>query len=930
MDYKDSINLPKTAFKMKASLPLKEPQRLESWDEMGLYEKIKSSRKDAERFILHDGPPYANGNIHIGHALNKILKDIIIKCKTMEGFGTFYVPGWDCHGLPIEINVEKKLGKKKLSMSKVEIRENCREYAKKFVDIQKEEFKRLGVLGEWDNPYLTTNPVYTATIVREFGKFADSGNLFKQKKPIQWCSSCRTALAEAEVEYMDHKSPSVYVKFEMVSDIGLKIPALQGKKVSMLIWTTTPWTLPANLAICLHSDFEYVAVKAGDDILILAEGLLTQTMLTCGIQGFEILESFKGSDLENMKCRHPLYDRESLVILGHHVTLEAGTGCVHTAPGHGLEDYIAGMKYGLDIYTPVDDFGKFTDDVEFFAGQFVFDANKDINEALLEKGALLKEEQIVHSYPHCWRCKKPVIFRATEQWFISMEKNDLQKKALEIVDEVEWIPHWGKERIQGMIGNRPDWCISRQRSWGVPIVAFYCRDCGEVLLSSEIINYVADLFEKESSDIWFSREALELLPEGTKCASCGKNDFEKETDILDVWFDSGVSHAAVLEKREGLISPCDLYLEGSDQHRGWFQSSLLTSVGTRSRAPFKSVLTHGFVVDGKGRKMAKSEGNVIAPEKIIKQYGAEIIRLWVASENYHDDMRISQDILQRMSEAYRKIRNTCRFVLGNISDFDPGKDMVPLEDLQEIDKWALHRLNILTEKVRGAYDKYEFHTVYHSITNFCITDMSAVYLDILKDRLYCSSPDESLRRTAQTSLYIILRDIVKLLAPVLSFTAEEVWSFVPGEKEESVHLALFPTINKEFENKEVAGRWDVVLKVRDSVLKILEEARVDKVIGNSLEASVKLEAPQKLYDFLSEYKERLADIFIVSHVELTLNETMADVSLEESADNISVSVLRADGEKCERCWKYFTVTQGSNQSVCGRCGEALESYDAAE
>ncbi len=930
MDYKDSINLPKTAFKMKASLPQKEPQRLTSWEEMGLYEKIKDSRKDSEKFILHDGPPYANGNIHIGHALNKILKDIIIKYKTMEGFGTLYVPGWDCHGLPIEINVEKQLGKKKLSLSKVEIRETCREYAKKFVGIQKEEFKRLGILGEWDEPYLTTNPVYTSTIVREFGKFADSGNLYKQKKPIQWCASCRTALAEAEVEYMDHKSPSVYVKFKMASDIGAKIPALQDKDVSMLIWTTTPWTLPANLAICLHPDFEYVAVKAGSDILILAEGLLSQTMQTCGIEGYEIIEKFQGSELENMKATHPLYDRESLIILGHHVTLEAGTGCVHTAPGHGHEDYVAGMQYGLDIYAPVNDYGKFTDEVEDFSGQFVFDANKGINEALQEKGALLKEEGIVHSYPHCWRCKRPIIFRATEQWFISMEKNDFQKKALETIEKVEWIPHWGKDRILGMVGNRPDWCISRQRSWGVPIVAFYCRDCGEALLSSEIINHVADLFEKESSDIWFSRDALELLPEGTKCSSCGKNDFEKETDILDVWFDSGVSHAAVLEKRDGLESPCDLYLEGSDQHRGWFQSSLLTSVGTRARAPFKSVLTHGFVVDGKGRKMAKSEGNVIAPEKIIKQYGAEIIRLWVASENYQDDMRISQDILQRLSEAYRKIRNTCRFILGNISDFDPGKDMTPLSDLQEIDRWALHRLNILTEKVRGSYDKYEFHTVYHSITNFCITDMSAVYLDILKDRLYCSAPAEPLRRTAQTTLYIILRDMVKLLAPVLSFTAEEVWSFIPGEKEESVHLSILPAVNKEFENEEVAQRWDVVLKVRDAVLKNLEEARVSKVIGNSLEASVALEASQKLYDLMQQYKEDLADIFIVSHAVLVLKEGAADMSIEDGAENIAVSVARAEGKKCERCWKYFTEAQESNQAVCSRCGEALKSYHAAE
>jgi len=925
MDYKDSINLPKTAFKMKASLPQKEPQMLKKWEETRLYEKIKASRQGAQKFILHDGPPYANGNIHIGHALNKILKDIIIKCKTMEGFETLYVPGWDCHGLPIEINVEKKLGKKKAGLSKVEIRENCREYAKKFVDIQKEEFKRLGVLGEWEDPYLTMNPVYTSTIVREFGKFADSGNLYKQKKPIQWCASCRTALAEAEVEYLDHKSPSVYVKFAMVSDIAAKIPGLSGKKVSVLIWTTTPWTLPANLAVCLHPDFDYVAVQAGDDVLILAEGLLEQTMQTCRIEGYEILEKFSGSDLENMKCRHPLYDRESLIILGNHVTLEAGTGCVHTAPGHGQEDYVAGMQYGLDIYAPVNDLGRFTDDVALFAGKFVFDANEEINRTLQGKGVLLKEEEITHSYPHCWRCKNPVIFRATEQWFISMEKNDFQKKALETIEQVKWIPPWGKDRILGMVGNRPDWCISRQRSWGVPIIAFYCRDCGEALVSKRVADHVADLFEKESSDIWFSREADRLLPEGTTC-SCGKSDFEKETDILDVWFDSGVSHASVLEKREGLTSPCDMYLEGSDQHRGWFQSSLLTSVGTRGRAPFKSVLTHGFVVDGKGRKMAKSEGNVIAPDKIIKQYGAEIIRLWVASENYQEDMRISQDILQRLSEAYRKIRNTCRFMLGNIGDFDPQKDMAPLSDLQEIDKWALHRLHLLKEKVKKAYENYEFHTVYHAVTNFCITDMSAVYLDILKDRLYCSAPAETLRRTAQTTLYIILRDVVRLLAPILSFTAEEVWGFLPGKKEDSVHLSRFPSPDPEFKNRDIADRWDTVLAVRDVVLKNLEEARAAKVIGNSLEAVVILEVPEKLYQRLQPYTGQLADIFIVSCADLKVQDGPDDVSPDSAVERMTVSVARAQGNKCDRCWKYFTDTTGTDTGVCSRCGEALKAY----
>jgi len=920
MDYKDTINLPKTDFPMKASLPRKEPELLKHWEETGLYEKIKASGAGKNKFILHDGPPYANGHIHIGTALNKIIKDFIVKSKSMSGCSTVYIPGWDCHGLPIEHNVEKNLGKKKETMSKADVRKACREYAKNFINIQREEFKRLGVLGDWGHPYLTMEEGYTAAIVREFAKFADSGDIYKRKKPIQWCASCQTALAEAEVEYEDHTSPSVYVKFPLTSDPAGKLAGLKGKNISVLIWTTTPWTIPANLAIAVHPDLEYAAVQAGSDILILAEGLLNQTMLACNIQGFEILERFPGHALEGMKCRHPLYERDSVLILGAHVTLEAGTGCVHTAPGHGQEDYEAGLKYNLDIYAPVDNAGRFTKEVPEFAGQFVFAANRAINEALARCGALLKEQEISHSYPHCWRCKKPVIFRATEQWFVSMEKNGLRKKALECIEKTKWIPRWGIDRITGMVVNRPDWCLSRQRAWGVPIVAFYCTACDHLLLDGNIIRHVAGQFEKEDSDIWFSKEAPELLPQGTVCPQCGAGGFRKETDILDVWFDSGVSHAAVLERRQDLESPCDLYLEGSDQHRGWFQSSLLTSVGTRGRAPFRSVLTHGFVVDGRGEKMSKSKGNVVSPDEVIKQYGAEVLRLWVASENYQEDVRISPDILKRLSEAYRKIRNTCRFMLGNLYDYDPAADAVEYKALQEIDRWALYRFNQLVKRVLKAYGDYEFHTIYHSITNFCITDMSAVYLDILKDRLYCSAPQDPERKKAQTVLHIILKGLLELLAPVLSFTAEEAWACLPGTRQDSVHLSSFPAPRDEFDDRGVAEKWDTILMVRDVVLKKLEAARVDKTIGNSLEAAVKIEASGKLHAFLAGVGESLADIFIVSSVELAAKEGTGDASLEKLVESVSASVSRAGGSKCQRCWKYYT---GGGQDVCGRCADAL-------
>lgn len=929
MDYKNTINLPKTAFPMKANLSTKEPEMLKRWETMRLYEQIISSKQEGKKFILHDGPPYANGHIHIGTALNKILKDIVVKSKTMDGYTSHYVPGWDCHGLPIELQVEKELGKKKGTIPKVEIRKLCSQYAAKYMAIQREEFKRLGVLGEWDNPYLTMDPEYVATIIREFGKFVQQGSVYKRKKPIQWCASCKTALAEAEVEYQEHTSPSIYVTFQLLSDIGAQIPALKGKKVSIIIWTTTPWTIPANLALCLHPEFDYVAVAVGTDVYIVAEGLLHRTMLSLGKETFTIVETFSGSLLEGMKCRHPLYDRESMIILGRHVTLEAGTGCVHTAPGHGQEDYEIGLAYNLDIYAPVDDAGCFAPDVEYFGGQFVFAANKAVNDKLREKKALLMEEEIIHSYPHCWRCKNPVIFRATEQWFISMEKNDLRKKALACIQQVEWIPRWGKDRIYGMIEKRPDWCISRQRAWGVPIVAFYCSACNNLLLDNRIINHVADLCAQQGSDVWFAWDAEKLLPVGIVCTQCGATAFRKETDILDVWFDSGVSHAAVLETRKELGSPCDMYLEGSDQHRGWFHSSLLVSVGTRGRPPYRAVLTHGFVVDGKGEKMAKSKGNVIAPEEVIKQYGAEVLRLWVASENYREDMRISSDILRRLSEAYRKIRNTCRFLLGNLFDFDPAEHRISYPELKEIDQWALYQLYNLAERVRTAYRVYEFHTVYHSISTFCINDMSAVYLDILKDRLYCSSPTDPARRAAQTVLYIVADSLLRLCAPILCFTADEAWEHLPEGRDKlpSVHLSLFPTLPEEFNNKVIAERWNMLLKLRDIVLKRLEEARAAKLIGNSLEACVFLSSPTTLFNFLKNYEHELPDLFIVSDVVLEQQKGGEGVALENLISDCSVRIEKARGDKCNRCWKYSPAVSADAafSDCCPRCIAALTS-----
>lgn len=923
MDYKDTLNLPATEFPMKANLTQKELEILEKWDRIGLYGKLAEIGRDKPKYILHDGPPYANGHIHIGHALNKVLKDIVLKCKRMSGFEAPYVPGWDCHGLPIELQVEKNLGSKKHQVSKSEMRALCREYAAKFVEVQRKEFERLGILGEWDHPYLTMDYVYEGITARELAEFAANGGLFKGKKPVHWCSSCVTALAEAEVEYADHRSPSIYVKFPLKDDISGQIPALAGKAVSVVIWTTTPWTLPANLAITLHPEFDYAALDTGSEVFIVAAGLLDSFRKGTGIAG-EVIATFKADILEKKNCRHPFYDRDSVILLGEHVTLEAGTGCVHTAPGHGQDDYEMGLRFGLDIYNPVDNQGRFLENVEFFAGQPVFEANKNVIEKLSEVGALLGASEIIHSYPHCWRCKKPIIFRATEQWFISMETNNLRAKALDEINRVTWIPRWGRDRIYGMVEGRPDWCISRQRSWGVPITAFICQGCGEAIADAGVMRHVADLFTAHGSDIWYQREAGELLPEGFVCPACGSSNLEKEMDILDVWFDSGVSHAAVLETRANLSSPADLYLEGSDQHRGWFHSSLLVGVGTRGTAPYKSVLTHGFVLDGAGRKMSKSLGNVTAPEDVIKKFGADVLRLWVATQDYRDDNRISPEILTRVSEAYRRIRNTCRYILGNISDFDPDADAVAYPDLLEIDRWALHQLELLKERVLKAYEDMEFHVIYQSVNAFCSVEMSAFYLDILKDRLYSSRRDSLKRRSAQTALHLILDSLVKLTAPVISFTADEVWWHMPMQTVESVHLTEFPPLVPEHRDDLLAGRWENIIRVRGEVSKALETARVKKVIGHSLDAAVTLSAPEELLVFLQEYKDELKSVFIISKVMLTEN-LEGEFVTAENVEGLKIRVEAAPGVKCERCWCYDERigTDADHPTICPKCIEAV-------
>lgn len=925
-DYKDTLNLPKTAFPMKANLTRKETEILNFWKEHKVYQKMQE-RDRSKSYILHDGPPYANGNIHLGHTLNKVLKDIIVKYKSMKGFYSPFVPGWDCHGLPIEHQVDKKLGSKKASTSILEKRKLCREYAAKFVDIQRKEFERLGVFGDWLNPYITMSFSYEASIVREFGSFVEKGYVYKGKKPVHWCPNCVTALAEAEVEYADKESPSIYVKFEVKDSKG-KFKPDTVKGTYFVIWTTTPWTLPANMALALHPDFTYRLVKTPDGELILVEELIKDCMekIGCKEGDYTIRDGvWSGSELEGIVCKHPWIDREVQSIAGEHVTKEQGTGVVHTAPGHGEDDYEIGLRYGLDIYAPVNKYGKFEgSNISKIEGQFVFKANEGIINMLREKNALLgSPENVVHSYPHCWRCKKPVIFRATEQWFISVEKNNLREVALDEIKKTEWIPKWGMDRIYGMVKNRPDWCISRQRSWGIPITLFQCKKCREFITDRAVIDNIVKEVAEAGADVWFEKSEADLIPEGYRCSKCGSEDFVKETDILDVWFDSGVSHAAVMEGDPRLSSPADLYLEGSDQHRGWFQSSLLTSVATREKAPYKAVLTHGFVVDGKGKKMSKSLGNVISPQDITNRHGAEILRLWSSSADYREDMRISNEIMARLVEAYRKIRNTSRFLLGNIYDFNPSQTLNK-EDLPEIDRLAMSMLQSLIEKVDRAYETFAFHEVFHAIYSFCITDMSSFYLDVLKDRLYTFGSDSKERRAAQYVLYNILISLAKLTAPILSFTAEEIWSYIPGEREESIFLSNFSEVKAEFMDKELEKRWEGLLRIRDEVNKALEIKRQEKFIGNALEAKVTLYVGETTCRVLEEYKNFLPTLFIVSAVEVFKGTKAPEIAYKSSViDDLAALVEKAEGRKCERCWNW-SISVGQYEEHPGLCKKCCE------
>ncbi|WP_366921451.1 isoleucine--tRNA ligase [Metallumcola ferriviriculae] len=923
MEYNETLNLPKTDFPMRAKLPQREPEVLAMWEREDIYQKVQEQSQGKPKFILHDGPPYANGNIHLGHTLNKVLKDMVVKYRSMAGYDAPYVPGWDTHGLPIEQQAIKNLGLDRDKTSIVEFRNECTEYALKFVEIQKEQFKRLGIRGDWDRPYITLAPEFEAAQIGVFGEMAKKGFIYKGLKPVYWCADCQTALAEAEIDYQDKKSPSIFVKFA-VKD-GLDV--LPEDNTFVVIWTTTPWTIPANLAIAVQPQFEYVLLETPQGKLLVAKELSQQVMEQCGIEDYSVVGNFQGSDLERIVCRHPLFERDSLVILGDHVTLEQGTGCVHTAPGHGLEDYEVGKAYNLQILSPIDDNGRFTDEVGQFSGLKYDEGNKAVTEALDQAGALLNLSFIKHQYPHCWRCKHPVIFRATEQWFASID--GFRQNALDEIDQVQWIPAWGKDRIHNMVAERGDWCISRQRTWGVPIPIFYCDKCNKEIINDETINHVQDLFREHGSNIWFAKEANELVPEGLKCDKCGHGEFHKETDIMDVWFDSGSSHAAVLEQRPELAWPADLYLEGSDQHRGWFNSSLSTAVATRGKAPYKAVLTHGFLVDEKGRKMSKSLGNGIDPMEVSDKMGADILRLWVSSADYKRDVAASPNIMKQMTEAYRKIRNTSRFIISNLYDFDPSKDMVSDDKLSELDRWALMRLNKLVAKVTNAYETYEFHVVYHAVHNFCVVDMSSFYLDIIKDRLYCSEPDSDMRRAIQTTIYKIIDTLVRLLAPVLAFTSEEIWQHLPKEEDLfSVQLAAWPQVEEKYFDVQLEEKWAKIISIREEVAKVLEKARQQKVIGHSLNAQVNLYAGGKLYEFLEPLRDRLSEIFIVSDVRLLqLDKAPADAVTSQEVPDLTIQAGQAPGEKCERCWQFsdYVGQDPDHTTVCKRCATVVKN-----
>ena len=930
MDYKSTLNLPKTKFSMQAGLPKREPLMQKAWQEDGIYEKLMKKNEGRPVYVLHDGPPYANGDIHLGTALNKVLKDIIVRYKNMSGFKAPYVPGWDTHGLPTELKARKKAGvENSTTISDVELRRICREFAKKYIDGQRKEFMRLGGIGDWYNPYITLTHDYEAKQIEIFAEMASKGYIYKGLKPVYWCPSCETALAEAEIEYSEDPCDSIYVKFRVVNDKGLFTDkGADLNKTYFVIWTTTTWTIPANTAICLGPDFDYSLIKCGDEYYVMASALYKDVMKEAGKTDYEVIGEFKGKELEYMEAVHPFLDRKSLIIVGDHVTLESGTGCVHTAPGHGVDDYnVCHDHYPeIPVIVPVDSHGKMTAEAgKMFEGLTTAEANVAIAKHLKDIGAMFAVKRIIHQYPHCWRCKSPVLFRATEQWFCSVDA--IKDKAVEEINKVEWIPGWGRDRITSMVRERNDWCISRQRRWGVPIPIFYCRECGEPLMSKDAMMEVSKLFAKEGSDAWYIKEASEILPVGTKCPKCGCTKFTKEHDIMDVWFDSGVSHAAVADIRPELHWPADLYLEGADQYRGWFQSSLLTSIAWRGKAPYKAVVTHGWVVDGEGKKMSKSIGNGIDPNDIIDKYGADILRLWVASSDYHADIRISKEILKQLSDAYRKIRNTARFLIGNISDFDPNKDMVAPDKFRPIDKWALQRFNRLIEQTDEGYRTFEFHNAYHAIHNFCVVDMSNFYLDVLKDRLYVEKAGSDGRRAAQTVMFIILDGMTKMIAPILAFTSNEIWTSMPHldfENKDYVILNDMPEQTKVDADDEFMAKWDRIHLMRNDVKKALEVARKNKVIGSSLDAKVELFCGNKIYGFAKDLADALPALLIVSQVKVT--EGGKGEFTGDEVPDMSVTVSHAEGKKCARCWIYSDTVGNDPEhpDICARCAEVLK------
>jgi isoleucyl-tRNA synthetase len=954
-EWKDTVNLPRTDFPMKANLPTSEPETLARWTALDLYGKIRERRKGAPKFVLHDGPPYANGNIHLGTALNKILKDVVVKSRSMAGFDAPYVVGYDCHGLPIELKVDRELGPKKREMSVGEFCRACRAYAERFVGTMTEQFQRLGILGTWDDPYLTMDFRYQAAIARTFGQFVERGLVYKGKKPVHWCIHCRTALAEAEVEYEDHSSPSIYVEFPLATDAGqvlaARVPALAGRNVSVLIWTTTPWTIPSNLAIAFHPEFDYAAYDVDGRALIVAEGLAERVSAAVQRPFGQPIARMKGAELEHIRFQHPLYTRDSVGVLGDYVTLDAGTGAVHTAPGHGADDFNTGMRYGLEIYAPIGPAGHFLDDVELFGGMRVFDANPKVEEALKARGRLWHREAFVHQYPHCWRCHNPVIFLATSQWFIAMDQEvrlkpdttsdasgdvtrdgrsvrlqadqTLRDAALDQIDHhVRWIPTWGHDRIYNMLKSRPDWCISRQRAWGVPIPAVDCTKCGEAIVTPELVERSAAVFEQFGADAWYERDTSEFVPPGLTCPKCGGTSFEREMNILDVWFDSGSSHVAVLSVRPELTWPADMYLEGSDQHRGWFQSSLLVGLGTRGRAPYRQVLTHGFLIDVDGKKMSKSIGNTILPQDVIKQSGADILRLWIAMSDYREEIRVSKEILARVVEAYRKIRNTCRYLLGNLYDFDPSTDRLATDRLEEVDQYILARYANVAGEILSAYEEYDYGTICQTINAFTTGDLSAFYADVSKDRLYTFAARSRERRSAQTAMYVMADGLTRLLAPILSFTADELWRYLPSRDGESVHLSAFPSAEdlKPLRNQELLGRWSRLTALRERVVAQIEPLRKDKQIGSSLQAKVVLSAGDGDLAFLEAYTDQLPMLFIVSEVELR-----ASNGSSEPRSDTQVEIGRATGVKCDRCWRYVPAISHDPEwaGLCERCQHAM-------